>query len=69
VAFAVGRRTGSAVERNRIRRRLRAAIDGCPDLAPGAAYLFDADRSVLTVPFDELRETVATLVRRTGATP
>jgi ribonuclease P protein component len=61
---------GSAVERNRIRRRLRAAIAGCrPDLAPGGAYLFEADRSVLTMPFDELRDAVATLVRRAGATP
>src|SRR5262249_61115042 len=41
VAFAVGRRAGSAVARNRVRRRLRAAIDGCRvDLAPGGAYLF-----------------------------
>jgi ribonuclease P protein component len=69
VAFAVGRRTGSAVQRNRVRRRLRAAIDGCRvDLAPGGAYLFEADQSVVTMPFTELSEAVAMLVRRAGTT-
>jgi ribonuclease P protein component len=68
VAYAVGRRTGSAVERNRIRRRLRAAVADCrPDLMPGAAYLFEADRSVLTMSFAQVREAVATLVRPAGA--
>jgi len=70
VAFAVGRRAGSAVDRNRVRRRLRAAIDRCRvDLAPGGAYLFEADRSVLTMPFTDLSDAVATLVRRAGTTP
>jgi ribonuclease P protein component len=69
VAFAVGRRAGSAVARNRVRRRLRAAIDGCPlHLAPGGAYLFEADQSVLTMPFAELSTAVATLLRRAGTT-
>ncbi|HLN16379.1 MAG TPA: ribonuclease P protein component [Acidimicrobiales bacterium] len=37
VAYAVGRRCGNAVVRNRLRRRLRAAVaETAPDLVPGA---------------------------------
>ena len=37
VAFAVGRRVGPAVARNRVRRQLRAvAVELAPELAPGA---------------------------------
>jgi ribonuclease P protein component len=65
VAYAIGRRAGSAVERNRIRRRLRAAVAGCShDLVPGGAYLFGAERAVLTVGFADLRAAVGALVRR-----
>jgi len=70
VAFAVGRRAGSSVVRNRIRRRLRAAVDRCrAELVPGGAYLFEADRSVLTTAFADLAEAVATLVRGTRPMP
>jgi ribonuclease P protein component len=42
VAYAVGRRAGGAVVRNRARRRLRAAVAGAgPALAPGS-YLVSA---------------------------
>ncbi len=40
VAFSVGRPVGNAVARNRVRRRLRAAMHEHADcLQPGAAYL------------------------------
>jgi ribonuclease P protein component len=63
VAYAIGRRFGTAVERNRARRRLRAAIalDEALLLA-GGAYLVAADRSVMTVPFTTLRGYVTTLL-------
>ena len=65
VAYAIGRRVGSAVERNRIRRRMRASVAACvDDLAPGGAYLFGAERAVLTLGFADLCEAVARLVRR-----
>lgn len=65
MAYAVGRRTGGAVQRNRIRRRLRAAIRRTGDqLRPGTAYLVGAGAEVLTVPFDELAATLAELVTR-----
>jgi ribonuclease P protein component len=57
---------GSAVDRNRLRRRLRAAVAECAaELVPGGAYLFQAEASVLSQPFPELREAVAGLIRDT----
>jgi ribonuclease P protein component len=64
VAYAIGRRVGNAVARNRVRRRLRAAIDRhAADLVPGGAYLFSADQSSMNVPFPMLSDHVATLLR------
>jgi ribonuclease P protein component len=54
VAYAIGRRHGGAVARNRLRRRLRAAVqEAGPGLARGA-YLVRADPSVAQLPFAEL---------------
>jgi ribonuclease P protein component len=64
VAYAIGRRFGTAVERNRARRRLRAAIALDEALLlPGGAYLLAAERSVMTLPFTALRDHVTTLLR------
>jgi ribonuclease P protein component len=64
VAYAIGRRFGTAVERNRARRRLRAAIALDEALLlPGGTYLLAADRSVMTIPFPTLRDSVTTLLR------
>jgi ribonuclease P protein component len=66
VAFAVGRRLGSAVARNRVRRQLRAVVaELAPGLAPGA-YLF-AYRCAPGVPFATLREHVAAAAAAAGA--
>ena len=69
VAYAIPRRVGTAVERNRIRRRLRAVLADQP-LAPGA-HLVSADQSVLTLTHHELVEQVEdvldALARRRGA--
>jgi len=65
VAYAIGRRFGTAVERNRARRRLRAAVAvHAAELRPGGVYLFAAERAVMTVPFPTLRAHVATLAGR-----
>lgn len=58
VAYAVGRRVGSAVVRNRVRRRLRAAVGSLEGLAPGA-YLVAAGPDAVGRHYEELREEVA----------
>jgi ribonuclease P protein component len=67
VAYAVTRGTGTAVDRNRIRRRLRAAVavHGA-ELGPGRAYLFGADRRVLHAPYASLVRAVGDLLRAHG---
>jgi ribonuclease P protein component len=63
VAYAIGRRFGTAVERNRARRRLRAAVAiHADELVPGGVYLFAAERPVMTVTFPTLSVHVATLL-------
>jgi RNase P protein component len=67
LAFGLGRRFGNAVERNRARRRLRAAFETAwagfdPDptgtaptgSAPTGAYLITADRGVLELGFEPM---------------
>ncbi len=63
VAFAVGRNAGNAVARNRIRRRLRAALgelERAGDLAPGA-YLVGAGATAMTMPYPELLDALRAL--------
>jgi len=67
VAFAIGRALGNAVARNRVRRRLRAAVAGLGDELEPGAYLFGADARAVRANFSELRDAVAALVRETGA--
>jgi ribonuclease P protein component len=63
VAYAIGRHFGTAVERNRARRRLRAAVAlDAALLLPGGAYLFAAERAVMSLPFLTLREHVNALL-------
>jgi ribonuclease P protein component len=64
VALATDRSVAGAVARNRVRRRLRAAVAAhAGELDPGAAYLFGAGREALTVPFPELARAVVELAR------
>jgi ribonuclease P protein component len=61
VAYALSG-AGNAVARNRLRRRLRAAV-GCSEaeLMAGGAYLVSARREALTMPFDTLVGALAAL--------
>jgi len=56
IGFTVTKKTGNAVERNRIRRRLRAAMgDVVPRKAQaGFDYVIVARRQALTSPFDTM---------------
>ena len=58
VAFAVGRKVGGAVVRNKIRRRLRAIMQEAAPELPSGAYLVTAAPAAAQLSFGELRTTV-----------
>ena len=63
VAYAVGRKVGTAVVRNRCRRRLRAiAFELTPELAAGA-YLVTVGAEGASLGFQELKERVSETMR------
>jgi ribonuclease P protein component len=67
--FAVGRRIGGAVDRNRVKRWLRESVrDLHPQLTPGHDMVFIA-RGALTdegVKFEQVREATRILTRKAG---
>lgn len=64
VGFTVGRALGGAVERNRIRRRLREAVRlHWNELSAPADVVFNPRKSVLQADFAELRSEVANAFR------
>lgn len=67
VAFAVGRRTGGAVARNRVRRRLRAVM---AELGPpGGAYLVGAGPKAVNLTYSELKALVNQALQVLAASP
>jgi ribonuclease P protein component len=56
IGYTVTKKMGNSPERNRIRRRLRAAIDlaGVEHAVPGADYVLVGRRAALSQPFDLL---------------
>jgi ribonuclease P protein component len=64
VAFAIGKATGGAVVRNRVRRRLRAALQelAASGALPPGTYLWGAGRGAATAPWPALVEHVRTAV-------
>ena len=61
VGYTVTKRQGNAVERNRIRRRLREAVrlQAGFDMKPGHDYVVVGRRDALTAPFGELTSSLA----------
>jgi ribonuclease P protein component len=64
VAYAIGRRFGGAVDRNRCRRQLRAVVREIVDEVPPGAYLIGVEPGGRGLAFRELRERVFEAVRR-----
>ena len=66
VAYAIGRKVGGAVERNRLRRRLRAIVwQLAPSLRPGA-YLIGVAPEGAHLSVGELRSTVTRAMDKVG---
>ena len=63
VGIVAGRRVGTAVARNRAKRRLRAALAGVA-LAEGTAYVVVAGPDVNEVAFTRLEDWIAAGVKR-----
>lgn len=69
VAYAVGKRFGGAVKRNRLRRRLRAAmrtVEAGTTLKPGAYLIIPGQRTPV-LEYGELVETLKEALIRTQA--
>lgn len=66
VAFAIPRRAGSAVRRNRCRRRLRALLDAREraGLLPTGAYLVSVQPELIDAPQTELAGVLDELLQR-----
>lgn len=67
VAFAVGRRVGSAVERNRVRRRLRALVRETSVPVPPGAYLIGVAPAATEFSYAQLGASLDDALRKTLA--
>ncbi len=67
VGYAVAKRVGGAVDRNRIRRRIRAALSEVTTPLTSGFYVFSADSSTLAAPYPSLVKAVDNLVQNVTA--
>ena len=66
VAYAIGRRCGSAVTRNRLRRRAREAVRAEATTLPRGAYLLRLDPAAAVLDPPEFRADVVGALQRAG---
>ena len=65
IGFTVTKKTGNSPERNRIKRRLRAAVTACArDFVPHHDYVLVGRREALTEPFAKLVSDLGALITR-----
>jgi len=70
VAYAVGRTVGNAVQRNRLRRRMRAIVADRAAGLPTGAYLVRGGPGGPALEFDELKVAMSRAVEKaTRGTP
>ena len=69
VGFTVTRKSGNAVERNRIRRRLRDIVrrSGATAMQTGHDYVLIGRRRALNAPFDKMTDEFTRALRRVHA--
>jgi ribonuclease P protein component len=69
VGFTVSRKVGSAVERNRVRRRLREIVrlSAADRLRSGHDYVLIGRRAALSLPFERMTEDFEKALRRLRA--
>lgn len=66
VGFTVSRKVGTAVERNRVRRRLREVVrlSAATGLSCGHDYVLIGRRTALSLPFEQISEDFKRALRR-----
>ena len=71
VGFTVSKQVGNAVERNRVRRRLREVVRlsaaGADRMCPGHDYVLVGRRAALAAPFGEMVRELGSALRRVHA--
>ena len=67
VAYAISRRVGNAVSRNRIRRQLRALIDDLDPQPQSGLYLIRCGFETGNLSYDELQHHLRQALVRAGA--
>lgn len=67
VGFSVSKKVGSSVERNRCKRRLKAAYTPfLPLTQPGRNLIFIARREALFLPFDRMQNEICKALQKAG---
>lgn len=66
IGFTVSKKVGTAVERNRVRRRLKEIVrrSAATGLPAGHDYVLIGRRSALSMPFDQITEDFERALRR-----
>jgi ribonuclease P protein component len=66
VGFTVSRKVGTAVERNRVRRRLREIVrlSAATGLSRGHDYVLIGRRAALSLPFEQMTQDFQRALRR-----